>query len=294
MLANDQKIQGFRSERTGGAATPWCSIDEAAATVPDGAWISPGGFMLGRAPIALVLALIRAGRRDLRILSLPNPLPAELLVAAGAAARVEFLFGALTLANRVRPMPALKRAIEAGRVAWVEHDGYRVVQRLRAAGMGLPFIPAPDADVSELATLEPPAYAVDPFTGARVPVERAFHPDVALVHAQAADDAGNLYIEDPTTDLLVIAAAHRVIATAEVRVRALPRVTVPGFQVARVCEAPGGAWPTGCVGHYPHDEAALLDYLAAAEAGQGAAWIEAVLPRSPDAAVAALSTRGAA
>lgn len=292
MIENTQDLHGLPGERTGSGAATWCSVDEAVATVADGAWISPGGFMLGRAPIALVLALIRARRRDLRILSLPNPLPAELLVAAGAAARVELLFGALTLGNRVRPMPALKRAIESGRVAWVEHDGYRVVQRLRAAGMGLPFIPAPDADVSELATLEPPAYAVDPFTGARVPVERAFHPDVALVHAQAADDAGNLYIEDPTTDLLVIAAAHRVIASAEVRVRALPRVTVPGFQVERVCEASGGAWPTGCVGHYPHDEAALLDYLAAAEAGQGAAWIEAALVRSPDAARP--PTRGAA
>lgn len=289
-------IEALDSQRSSerGSATLWCSVDEAAASVPDGAWISPGGFMLGRAPIALVLGLIRAGRRGLQILSLPNPLPAELLVAAGAAARVEFLFGALTLGNRVRPMPALKRAIEGGRVAWVEHDGYRVVQRLRAAGMGLPFIPAPDADVSELATLQPPVYAVDPFTGARVPVEAAFHPDVALVHAQAADDAGNLYIEDPTTDLLVIAAAHRVIATAEVRVHALPRVTVPGFQVERVCEVPGGAWPTGCVGNYPHDEAALLDYLAAEEAGQGAAWIDAALANSPATAVRALSSRGAA
>lgn len=277
--------------------TTWCSVDEAAASVPDGAWIAPGGFMLGRAPMALVFGLIRAGRRELRMLSLPNPLPAEMLVAAGAAARIELLFGALTLANRVRPMPALKRAIEAGRVAWVEHDGYRVVQRLRAAGMGLPFIPAPDADVSELSTLEPPAYAVDPFTGERVPVERAFHPDVVLVHAHAADDAGNLYLEDPTTDLLVIAAAHRVIASAEVRVRALHRVTVPAFQVERVCEVPRGAWPTGCVGHYPHDEAALLDYLAAAEAGQGAAWLDAALARphgAPDVAAGAPQARGAA
>src|SRR5215468_8789107 len=292
MNVHAQDLQGFHGEPTAGAATAWCSVDEAAATVPDGAWISPGGFMLGRAPIALVLALVRAARRDLQILSLPNPLPAELLVATGAAARVEFLFGALTLANRVRPMPALKRAIEAGRVAWVEHDGYRVVQRLRAAGMGLPFIPAPDADVSELATLEPPAYAVDPFTGARVPVERAFHPDVALVHAHAADDAGNLYLEDPTTDLLMIGAAHRVIATAEMRVAALPRVTVPAFQVERVCEAPGGAWPTGCVGCYPHDEAALLDYLSEAEQGRGGAWLRAALDRYP--CVPKLPARGAA
>jgi len=272
--------------------TVWCSLDEAAASVPDGAWIAPGGFMLGRAPMALVFALIRAGRRDLRMLSLPNPLPAEMLVATGTAARIELLFGALTLANRVRPMPALKRAIETGRIAWVEHDGYRVVQRLRAAGMGLPFIPAPDSDASELATLDPPAYAVDPFTGARVPVERAFHPDVVLVHAQIADDAGNLFFEDPTTDLLVIAAAHRVIASAELRVRALPRVTVPAFQVERVCDAPGGAWPTGCVGHYPHDEAALLDYLAAADAGQSAAWLAQALARPPRAPAPA--ARGAA
>src|SRR5580765_4189469 len=116
--------------------TVWCSLDTAAHSIPDGAWLAPGGFMLGRAPMALVFALIRAAKRELRVLSLPNPLPAELLVAAGAASRVELLFGALTLANRVRPMPALKRAIEDGRIAWAEHDGYRVVQRLRAAAMG--------------------------------------------------------------------------------------------------------------------------------------------------------------
>jgi glutaconate CoA-transferase subunit A len=257
--------------------TVWCSLDEAAASIPDGAWLAPGGFMLGRAPMALVFALVRAGRRDLRVVSLPNPLPAEILIAVGALSRVEFLFGALTLANRVRQMPSLKRAIEGGDIAWIEHDGYRLVQRLRAASMGLPFIPAPDADASEVSSLDPPVYATDPFTGDRVPVERAFHPDVALVHAHAADDAGNLYLEDPTTDLLMVGAARRVIATAEVRLRELPRVTVPGFQVERIAEVPGGAWPTGCTGRYSHDETALLAYLAESEAGRGEAWIRAML-----------------
>jgi glutaconate CoA-transferase subunit A len=205
---------------------------------------------------------------------------------------VEFLFGALTLGNRVRQMPAMKQGIESGALDWVEHDGYRVVQRLRAAAMGLPFIPAPDADVSELSALDPVEYAIDPFTGAKVPVERAFHPEVALVHAHAADDAGNLYIEDPTTDKLVIDAAQRVVATAEVRVRKLPHVTVPAFQVERVCEVRGGAWPTGCVGGYAHDEAALLAYLTAAEAGKGAAWIEAAVAHVP--ALPEQPSRGAA
>src|SRR5262249_41756119 len=157
---------------------------------------------------AIVFELIRQHRRGLRLLSLPNPFPAELLVAAGCAARVELAFGALSLAGRLRPMPALKRAIERGEIAWAELDGYRVVQRLRAAAMGLPFLPAPDIDGSELAALDPPAFVRDPFSGEGVPVERAFAPDVAFVHAQAADDRGNLYLEDPTTDLLLAGAAR--------------------------------------------------------------------------------------
>nr|WP_227027242.1 malonate decarboxylase subunit alpha [Corallococcus soli] len=243
-------------------------MTEAVASIPHGASLAAGGFMLGRAPMALVLELVAQEKRDLQLLSLPNPLPAEFLVAGGCLKRVEFPFGALVLENRVRPLPCLKRAIEAGDIDWREHDGYRVVQRLRAASMGLPFIPAPDADVSALAEVDAPRTVEDPFTGRRVPVEPAYYPDVALVHAQAADDKGNLYIEDPTTDLLVAGAAKRVIATVEERVPRLSRVTVPGFQVERVVLAPGGALPTGCLGKYPHDDAMLSAYLAAAEAGQ--------------------------
>lgn len=246
----------------------WTTVEELARSVPDGASVAPGGFMLGRAPIAVVLELLRLGRKDLSVLSLPNPLPAELLVAGGAAARVDLAFGAITIGGRVRPMPCLRRAIEGGTIAWAEHDGYRVVQRLRAASMGLPFLPAPDVECSALAALDPPRFVADPFTGERVAVEAAFHPDVAIVHARAADERGNLFLDDPTTDLLVAGAARRVLATAEERVPRLPRVTIPAFQVEAVGLAPRGALPTGCAGLYPHDEAAILAYLDLAEAGR--------------------------
>ena len=248
--------------------SPWASLQEVVASIPDGASVATGGFMLGRAPVALVLELIAQGRRGLQLVALPNPLPAELLVAGGCLTQVELPFVALTLKGRVRPMPSLKRAMEQGAVRWYEHDGYRLVQRLRAASMGLPFLPAPGTDVSALAEQDPPRVVEDPFTGERVPVEAAFSPDVALVHAQAADEKGNLFIEDPTTDLLVAGAARRVLATAETRVEKLLRVTIPGFQVERVALAPGGARPTGCAGLYPHDDEVLARYLALAEAGR--------------------------
>ena len=252
----------------------WVSRAEAAASIPDGATLAPGGFMLGRAPMALVFELVRQERRRLHVVSLPSPLPAEILVAAGAASKVEFLFAAITLDGRVRSMPCLKRAIEAGAIEWQEHDGYRIVQRFRAAAMGLPFLPVPDFDSSALAERDPLPQVVDPFTGLAVHVERAFHPDVALIHARAADEDGNLWIEDPTTDLVIAGAAQRIVATAEERVARVPRATVPGFMVDLVVEQPRGAWPTGCLGRYPADEPALERYLALAEAGRESEYVE--------------------
>jgi glutaconate CoA-transferase subunit A len=146
--------------------------------------------------------------------------------------------------------------------------------------MGLPFLPAPDIDQSALAAMDPPRYVEDPFTGARVPVEAAFYPDVAIVHARAADAQGNLFLEDPTTDLLVAGAARRVLATAEERVEKLPRVTIPAFQVEAVALAPSGALPTGCAGLYPHDEAAILAYLELAEVRREREWLAAAIGAS--------------
>lgn len=241
--------------------TTWTTLEDLVAGIPNGALIATGGFMLGRVPMAAVFEIARQQKRYLKIIALPNPLPAEILVAAGCVSKVEAAFIALNLDNKLRPMPTLKKAIEAGTIDWAEHDGYRVVQRLRAAGMGVPFLPAPDAELCDLCETDPPPTVVDPFTGARVAVEPAVYPDVAIVHAQAADALGNLFIDDATTDLLIAHAARKVLATAETKVDRLERVTIPGFMVHAIAHVPKGAQPTGCAGFYPHDEAALLDYL---------------------------------
>ena len=60
----------------------WTSLEVAAASVPDGASVVPGGFMLGRAPMALVFALVRAGRKNLHVLSLPNPLTSRAILSS--------------------------------------------------------------------------------------------------------------------------------------------------------------------------------------------------------------------
>ena len=273
----------------------WVTLEQAVATIADGASVAPGGFMLGRAPMALVFELVRQARRDLHVISLPNPLPAEILVAAGAASRVEFLFTAISLDGRVRPMPSLKRAIEDGTIEWQEHDGYRVVQRLRAAAMGVPFLPVPDFDASAVARQSPLPSVTDPFSGEQVPVERAFHPDVALIHARAADQRGNLWIEDPTTDLAIAGAARRIVATAEERLERVPNATIPGFMVDLVVEEPYGAYPTGCLGLYPADADHLDHYLTSAAEEGGHGYLEEVVRKARrQAEIVPEAVRGAA
>lgn len=51
-----------------------------------------------------------------------------------------------------------------------------------------------------------------------------------------------------------------------------------------VAEQPLGASPTGCVGRYSYDEAALLAYLELAEAGRENEWLERVASRREEAA----------
>nr|XP_061810406.1 3-oxoadipate CoA-transferase subunit A-like [Nerophis lumbriciformis] len=261
--------------------TRWASLEEAVRTIDDGSSLAIGGFMLGSAPMALIFELVRQDRRDLHVLSLPNPLPAEILVAAAAVRKVEFLFTAINVGGRVWPMPCLKRAIEDGSIEWAEHDGYRLVQRLRAAALGLPFLPVPDFGGTDLARRDPMPEVEDPFTGQRVAVEQAFYPDVALIHAQAADPEGNLWIDDPATERLVASAARRVVATVERRVERLPGVaTVPAMMVDQVIEEPHGAFPTGCLGCYPADDRHLLRYLEMAKAGDQQRYIDTVIRAS--------------
>ncbi len=105
--------------------------------------------------------------------------------------------------------------------------------------------------------------------------------DVALVHANVADAAGNAAFlgPDPYFDDLMAQAAktayvscERVVATDDLLAEAgcahalrLSRLWTDG-----VVEAPGGAWFTSCVPDYGTDEALLREYAATAKSDE--AW----------------------
>lgn len=242
------------------------SLREAVAAIPSGSQIVFGGFQLNRAPMALVRELIRQQKRRLRLLVLPNPLPLDFLVGAGAVAWADVSFAGFELGHRALVPPCWQAAVAQKSLRWRERDALYLVQALRGAALGLPFLPLPAADGAgsqpDVARLR------NPFGGKPVSVVRACAPDVALVHAQVADRQGNLWIEDPVTDELLVRAGRTVIATAEKIVPRLRRATIPAALVGRVVESPRGAWPTACAGCYGEDVAHLRLYVELARAGR--------------------------
>ena len=64
------------------------SLDEAAALVPDGASVGIGGSTLSRTPMALIWALIRAGRKELFCARGITSSEGELLLASGASRHI--------------------------------------------------------------------------------------------------------------------------------------------------------------------------------------------------------------
>jgi glutaconate CoA-transferase subunit A len=248
------------------------ALAEMAARIPAGAKISCGGFQLNRPPLALVRELIRQGRGDFHLVLLPNPLPLDWLVATRQVAFAEATFSGFQYEFGSVIPPNWKQACERGEIQWRERDALYLVQGLRAAAMGLRLMPLPhgvlEQNGSDVRSVR------NPFTDEDELVVGPLEPDFGLVHAQAADEAGNLWVEDPATDVLVARASRRLLATAE-RVEArLRRTNIPSFQVEAVAEARSGAWPAACASFYRHDAKAIREYLRASSEGRFARFLE--------------------
>jgi len=148
------------------------------------------------------------------------------------------------------PNPIFRQAYESGQVE-VEHWSILTLsQRLEAAARGLPAAVTGSLVGSSMADNEAFAVIDSPFgpLGLLEPLV----PDVALVHAAAADPSGNLVFSEPLLDGVwgAWAARRGVVATVERVVDDLEglghRVRVPGHRVLAVVEAPFGAHPGGC------------------------------------------------
>lgn len=247
------------------------SLDRAVARVGDGALIALGGGLSARLPMAAVRELIREGRRGLHVIGSAHGIDVDLLIAAGALAICEESY--VGFEQDLGLAPAFRRAAETGTIEVRESCCATILNQLRAAEFGLPFLPVRGVKGSDIGHLHPEyAEITCPFTGETLVAVPALRPDVALIHAPLGDRRGNLHLDQPyVLDERFAGAAGEVVATVE-RIIGFEEmrttgITIPGYLVAAVAEVPYGAHPTSCYPDYAYDRQHLAEYVKAATAG---------------------------
>ena len=242
------------------------SVDEAVADIPDGAKVALGGWIFNSQPMALVRALIRKGARDLHLIPAPGSIAPDMLIGAGCAASTVCVFISF---EQFGLAPHFRRQAENGTLKVYDLDGPAIAGGLRAGICDLPYMPVPDL-CTDLPKFAPEHYWPLPSK----PGERkmlavaAVKPDVCLLHAQQADEHGNVqHLGPPFFDAMIAQASRRVIVSVDRIVstdtirRSNHLTKLPSAMVDAIVEAPFGAHPTASPSLYRSDQAHLKEYV---------------------------------
>lgn len=230
-------------------------LKTAAALVKDGDHVAIGGCLYSRTPMALLLELLKTGRRDLTLSRSLMCYEAELFLVSGAS--VEIVTSWMGLGLQWGISRIMRNFVESGRARYEEWSHLAMGLRYKAGAMGVPFLPTTSMLGSDLTKFNGAQEMTCPFSGKKLNLVPALFPDVALIHAHRADMYGNLQIDGYThMDPDIARAAHtvlvtteRIVSTEEV-VASRDKTTLPHFVVDAVVEVPFGSYPHECYGLY--------------------------------------------
>ena len=247
------------------------SLSEAAALVHDGDTVAIGGNLSAREPMGMIRELIRQGKHNLHTVGGAHGVDIDLMCAGGIVGTVQNSFVGLEADFGLAPH--VRRMAEEGTIRVRETDCIAIMTQLRASQFGLPFMPTPVVDGTQVLELSTNVHRMTcPFTGETVNLLPALRPNVAVIHAHRADDQGNVKLYPPYfADLLLVEASDKVIVTVE---KIITREdmkdigsNIPYYEVTAIVELLLGAHPTSCYPDYSYDRAHLAEYMKAAQDG---------------------------
>ncbi|MCP4630821.1 MAG: hypothetical protein GY850_46035, partial [bacterium] len=224
--------------------------------IKPGSFVALGGGWSCNKPMALVREIIRQKITGLKAMSIVGGWEMEWLLASGCIDHLVFSF--LSLESFGLP-PNFRRVAEKKKIELTEIEGCSMIKGLQAAGQGLPFAAFNGPKGSDIIKEAPELYkSVDcPFTGKELTAIQAITPDVALIHAQRADEQGNVQIFGTSgSDLDIAKAAKVVIVTVEElissdQIREDKSATLLfRSEVDMVIHSSYGASPCSCVPYY--------------------------------------------
>ncbi len=228
------------------------------AAIHDGDTVAMEGFT-HLIPHAAGHEVIRQRRRDLTLARMTPDVIYDQLIGAGCARKLIFSWGG-------NPgVGSLHRFRDAVEHSWPrpleleEHSHAGMANRYVAGASGLPFAVLRGYSGTGLVAQTPNIAEIScPFTGETLTAVAALTPDVAVIHAQRADRAGNVQYWGITgVQKEAVLAARRAVVTVEEIVDVLEpqpgAVVLPAWTVGHVALVPGGAHPSYALGYSARD-----------------------------------------
>ena len=265
------------------------SLDALAAQIPDGALLAipPDNSLT---PNALARAIVRAGKRNLRLVGVPvSGFASEILIGAGCVSAIQT--SAVTL-GEAGMAPRFSAMLRSGAIQVTDATCPAIHTMLQAAEKGVPFMPLRGIIGSDILAHRPDWKVMDnPFADGGDPIILlpALSPDFALFHAVMADREGNVYV-GRRHELATIAHASKaslitVETVTDINLLEDERYaagTISAAYVEAVAVAERGCWPSALLDQYPADPAHIAEYAKLARTEEGfRTWLDRYVHAQP-------------
>ena len=204
--------------------------------------------------------LIRQQRRDLTLVRMTPDIVYDQLIGMGCARKLVFSWGGNP---GVGSLHRLRDAVEhewPAPLELEEHSHAGMAAGYAAGASNFPFGVVRGYEGTDLAVRTNIAWITCPFTGERLAAVPAIRPDVGIIHAQRADEAGNVQLWgiSGVQKEVVLGSARSIVTVEEIVSELDPRpdaVLLPAWTVTAVSVAAGGAHPSYAHGYYERDNA---------------------------------------
>jgi glutaconate CoA-transferase subunit A len=270
---SSERARAFFATKSRACVDKVTSVADAVAQfIHDGDYLTIGGFGVDRLPTAVLHEILRQRKQDLGLAGHTATHDFQILCAGTLTGRGRSLAKvdiAYVIGLEARGLsPHARRVMESGEVQFTEWTNYALAVRLKAAAMGVPFLPSRIMLGADTFRHSAARVIECPFTGERLVALPALYPDVGIIHVHEADRFGNCRIRGTTVaDFDLARAAKRLIISCE---RLIPeeeirrdpsRTIIPFFCVDAVCETPFGSYPGNMPYEYFSDEEHLCKWL---------------------------------
>lgn len=237
-------------------------------SVSDDQLVSFGGGGMQRRPMTVARALAAApAPSKIRVAAFLGGPEVDVLIGAGKVSSISYAFVGMDFLGL---SPNFRVAREKAELTAFELSEVIAIRGFEAAAKNIPFFPTRSGlgvDLLDTSTTTLRKFPC-PITGETLVAVPATAPDVAIIHVNVADHAGNcMILGDAYIDPLIARASKKTLITAEKVVDRLPddvghakATYISRLWVHGVCEVPGGAGFTSMYPDYPVNLEAAVAY----------------------------------